>query len=328
MLTFKSALEIDRDQHLDPDQYHWEARSAHIFNHLWRDVTARLPLPNLGKINFDPVVAVYIGNIEKNLGDTGINLDPESLKSLGMATLNYFVPENKLFKCLIQMRTDAEGKYKHLDLDIFKHELIHCYQWLWDMKDQLDVCEQMNCELFSEKHKQWSFDRSIEHNELVNEHTVWVNDQIPIRANLAKQLIQPHIDSGSDIIDVLKSVIIPSEFDSYRADMTRYCEMNKPEKDMCIQAGRVWTPELSYSENLMIYQNVFTNTFSKIRGIYQKHTGKAGTRQQLTKLNIVPQLIAHSKASPELAPRLRFKAHTFLKDQYNYIENAEMQLAS
>jgi len=293
---------------------------------LWRDVTARLPLPNLGKINFDPVVAVCIGSPEETLSDAGVNLDYDSLRSLGMATLHYTKDENKLFKCLIQMRIDDEGKWKHLDLDIFKHELIHCYQWLWEMKEQLDYCEQLNCELFGDLHKQWNFERCVAHNELINEHTVWVNDQKPIRQTQVDQLIRKHNTSG-DKINLLKNVIIPNEFNTLCEDMTHYCNFSKPEKDMCIQAGRVWTPELSYSENLVLYQNVFTNTFRSVRNFYQKLTGQAGTRQQLTKLNIVPQLVAHCEASPKLAPMLKFKAHTFLKDRYNYIENAELQLA-
>lgn len=325
MLTFKSHCEIDNVQHLYPDQYHWEARSAHIFNHLWRDVTARLPLPDIDQVPYNPVVAVCIGDMENQIRNVKVEMADDSMDSLGMITMNYMDLNTKRYECSVHMRDDNESRWKNLDLDIFKHELIHCYQWLWHIKKQFDHCEQRNWDLFGDENRTYLQQEADQHNSLIDQHTDWLEAQKPIR-DARRDSLTPQMQNFS-IDDRLTKFVLPVLFDDNNLDMNHYCDIIKDEGDMCIQAGKVWTPELSYSENLVLYQNVFTNTFRSVRNFYQKLTGQAGTRQQLTKLNIVPQLVAHCEASPKLAPMLKFKAHTFLKDRYNYIENAELQLA-
>ena len=324
MLKFISAVQKDGVQDRYRDQYHWESRAAHIFNKLWIDVMAKLPVPDLSDVPYDDTVMVVVAN-EINQGPiqrTGLGAD--TLNDLGMGTVNFTDAADRTMKCSVIIRSDVDDRWRTLDLDIFRHELIHCHQWLWEIRQAYDHTMAQGWTVGDANYTDYQNSLAKEHNDTVAKSSEFDH----MSKEVKQQKIEDQIAQGTfdNIEQVMREVIVPSQLDNNFELQNEYCEISKPEKDMVIDAGRVWTPELTYNENLILYHNVFNNSFHHIKDIWIHNTGQAGTRQQMEKLNIVDTMLSHIKASPDLARKLKLKSHQYLKTKYNYIEKSELQM--
>lgn len=335
MLKFISYVK-SIDHHKDyPTQYHWESRTAHILNQLWKDIEDKLPMPDMTGVPFKPTVAVmnvadYADVMPDRLVEAGTQ------EATGMATSSQLRDGkylNEMWIPAVELEDGSSSKlsgtFQSMDLHIFQHEITHCYQNLWEWKEEFESAKKLGLEVGdneefqkfrSERVDAWQ-GRMVKHHEASEEKMLELTDATWDHMKQAK-------DNGMEPRSIYTDIVIPADVKAKMKEVEMYVDMIPPEKEMAELAGKVWTPHLTSQENYMLYHNMFGSVLQRLIESYETMARSKATRQKLEKIKLVPRMLQELDVSPDLAKIFREKAHHFIKMKYNYIEKAEQQLAA
>lgn len=336
MLKFISAVEDGGVHREYPKQHHWESRTAHILNHLWKDIEKRLPMPDMTDVPFDPIVTVFgVADFAETMPDR--LAEDGGAETTGMATRSGFNQEPGKYQNMILIPSielengelcEVADTFKSMDIHIFQHEITHCYQNMFDWKNDVEQAKKAGVNI-KIKEEFWKFLNGMndthtkdymEHQRVsmktINEEIDKINDKVKsARAN------------GMSGEEIFKNVIIPNEVALKQKEIKMYCDMISAESEMASIAGKVWTPDFTLEENQMLYHCVFCSIFKRLTLIFEDMSKKKATRQKLEKIGLVPKILQQLNLNNSNLVRIfKEQAHHYIKMKYNYIEKAEAQL--
>ena len=320
MLKFKSAAGEMGGQHTHPIQYNWESRAAQILTHLWKDIERKLPMPDLDHplVSLDVIVNQSDSNDENNInGDVTTTGGWYGNKFRCMVYIPALTYENGL-------SAGQEDKHLQLNLDVFRHELIHCYQYLIETREFLDLCEKNNWSLTGTEFVKWHEQHSIEHTKTQQQYEKVVDKMADESSQRLIQLAKQN--EPWEIKALFKNLLVPIKTKDVSDQMHLYCDMLDYEKDVAIKAGEVWTPQYTYDENVLIYHLVVPDVLQHLKDYYKVRTNNELTRQRIEKFELVDTALANLDCGPDAKRHIKNTLNWQFKPKYNYIERSELQL--